>query len=152
MRRTKIKVLIHILGIILAAILTTIALYTDAKTYYTAALWLLVLTLVSTALHLVDPLLRTVRQIELTNERITELNSRQKIHYQELLEILAHSPNRTFPHAAQSHLDQAAEIEAINSRIQRTERRVLGRLEDELRSADLRYARLEEILLKIPGN
>lgn len=135
-------------GVALAAVLTA-ALLTNAPALFVASVWIATFILIGLTVFLLRSYQRVVTRLGTANERLAELKFLQERRYEQLVGRLD-SPKVNALSGSGASGPSLDELENINARCQRAERRILGKLENELLMHDKRYRKLERLLLEPP--
>lgn len=157
MHWNKILIPLMLLSAILCAILLTGGLSTSNASFYIAALWAGVVLFVSASGVLLVVYKNLVGRLRVANERLVELRFLLERRYElsrerldNLLDasnhFLSHSEDYPNSRAATRTLAGISEFDNLVSRLQRIERRIIGRLENELLSNDRQVHQIEELL------
>jgi len=164
MRIAKYALISHAGIIVTTAVLISLGIYHAEPVLHVAALWLFVFFLVSSLLLAGRGYRRITTRIGTAGERLSELKYLQERRYEQLsgrldrlsalVDSLDSSDNTHQANLIHS-MNRAesgrnlAELEDINARVQRAERRILGRLENELFANALRDEQIDIFLSEL---
>lgn len=149
------------------ALFMTLGLLSGNSIMYAIALWMFALLTIGFVLVLMRGYQRIVNRVGTANERLTELKFLQERRYDQLrrrMDYLNDSLNvlhrnvrgldtalGNVPRAPQTS-NAFAELDNLNARLQRSERRILGKLENEQFSNHQLHQRLVELLESMDDN
>lgn len=150
---------LFLLGI---AALVTIDVYRDDTVFYVIALWSSVLALVLSLVIVFRAYQRVITRLGTAGERLAEIKYLQERRYQQLsqrldytndyLRLLKALIQKSGSRASSSSSDVSenlSELEDLNARFQRAERRILGKLEDELYASRRLSRQLDGIVSRL---
>lgn len=150
-----------------AALFMTLGLLSGNSILYAIAMWIFALLTIGFGLFLIRGYQRIVNRVGTANERLTEIKFLQERRYDQLrrrIDYLNDSVNvlhrnvrgldaalGSVPRAPQTS-NAFVELDNLNARLQRSERRILGKLEDEQFSNHQLHERLVELLESMDDN
>lgn len=133
-------------GVALAAVLTA-ALVANEPALFVASVWIATFTLVGLTVFLLRSYQRVVTRLGTANERLAELKFLQERRYEQLA---ARLDGRVGNSGSGASAQSLADLENLNARLERSERRILGKLENEILINDKRYRELKSLMLESP--
>lgn len=167
MRNFRYVFVLIVVVLVATGLLTTLGLLGSGSVFYLTALWLVVLLAVGMLLSLGWGYQRIVIRVGTANERLIELRFLQERRYEQLrqrMDYLSDSfrvLHRNMQHledasdkfrAAQGRSSDIVELENINARLQRTERRILGKLENDCHGNESVEQQFVELLESLRSN
>ncbi|MGO1942113.1 MAG: hypothetical protein ACTH05_08145 [Yaniella sp.] len=157
MRNVKYAFLALVTAVVAAAVFLSFGFVSGNSIFYVVALWLFMLTVIGLTLFFLRGYKRVVTRIATANERLAGLKFLQERRYDQLkcrMDYLNDSVRVL--HANILEMDNAtgtaknsmalAELDNLNARLQRTERRILGQLENERFANDRRNLRIQKLI------
>lgn len=159
MHKVKITIILYALCLVLAAIFATIGLVSEKSGYHVGAAWLLAFSLAILFGVLIRLYQRVVIRTNTTNELLKQIKFLQERRYSQLVARMDQRDGGVTSESVQSSkvgasgpaqtgsklsLGEISELEEINARVQRAERRILGKLENESFDWDRRHYELKE--------
>lgn len=157
----------HIAALLAALVALSLGIYNSETVYYVVSLWIGAFTLISAVFFLLRGYRRLVVRIGTANERLAEIKFLQERRYEQLRQrsdtLLTYSRNqksysithRNAVNSIQQHDNHTlllSELEDLNARLQRTERRILGTIAAEQINDDAHQRRIEELLAQAHSN
>lgn len=143
-------------GIVIAAMFLSIGIYSQKEIFYQAAIWALAVLAVLTLFIVVKVYHRIVHRIGTANKRLAELRFLQERRYGMLSARLDHliaairelgvsqvSPDKSRLESTRIFRKQLVELEDLNARLERAERRILGKIENQIFVNDSQYKRVD---------
>jgi hypothetical protein len=158
MRLIKILFAVSIVLGLAISVLLTVGLLTSQVSYFVGAIWVSLLVGLVVLAGLLAGYGRVVRRLGTANERLAELRFLLERRYeqsrQRLDTLLETSHGLTEPSDSptsrlSSNWKGRAELENLSARVQRSERRILGRLENELLAHDRQSQQLAELIERL---
>jgi|SRR5699024_5654069 len=143
MRKAKYLLTAVVAGAVALAAVLTAALLTDDPAFFVASVWIATFFLGGLTVFLFRGYQRIVSRLRTANERLAELKFLQERRYEQLAGRLDGHGGGSGPGISARSL---AELESLNARLERSERRILGKLENEILTNDKRYRELERMV------
>lgn len=152
MRKDTLVIALVILGFFTAALLLTMALLTGQQSFYLLAIWATTSSLLAFCAFTHRMYRLVGNRTRQTNELLRELRLLQERRYDQLAGRLD-APKVGFPDASntarQSMMVELSELEQMNVRLQRAERRVMGQLENEALASDRKNREWERLVTRL---
>lgn len=163
MRIAKYAVVSQILATVAIAVLIVFGIFSSERVFYVIALLLSLLLIINLLVFLFRGYRRVVTRIGTAGERLSELMFLQERRYEQLssrLDRLSEDlgalrrpiegePNNLRSTELSNSSLEVSELEDLNARLQRSERRILGRLEDALLARDLESKQVDALLSEL---
>ena len=143
-----------ILGLIMVAALVTVGILTGMHWPYIMALWVSVLFLIILLGFYFRTYRRTMTRIGTANERLSEIKILQERRYEQLAQRLDGLSQGTFGQSrstagtvssGEQSTPKLSDLEYMLARVERAERRILGRLENIALDNDTRFRTVEKL-------